>query len=498
MSAKWIACTLLTAACLHPQSAPVPAPQLGLDVDGQADAVVARGWPLLIRAAVISADGQPVTVALSSGAWTQALKLAITDSTGAAQNWPVQLLPPAATTLSLTGVANAEAVWLVAPADTANIAAATYNLAVTLDTTSTAASGAWNGAVTGNGASVQIQVEPGTLTAQQEMFKYTALSAYARLRGDAQGASAALDTLLSRQPDLSTAYTMKGDLLAGAGDWAGAVTQYNNALVKFTSANPDSVEPLTAMTQPLAAAEIKLAAQQQAASGGVTNVPPGSTSSVFAPDSIVTAYGSGLATATTAASGSLSTSLGGTTVTVTDSAGASAPAQLFYVSPSQVNWAVPANVALGAATVAVKSGDGSTHNGSVTIVDVQPALITLNSAGLIAGGILRVKPDGTQVNENLYSVDASGAVVAAPVDVTTGQVYLIFYGTGFRRASAGQVTASINGASLPVAYAGAQGSFVGLDQVNVQLPASLAGAGDVPLILTVGGKQSNTARITFK
>lgn len=116
------------------------------------------------------------------------------------------------------------------------------------------------------------------------------LSAYSHLHGDDAAASTALDTLIAHQPDLSTAYTMKGDLLAAAGDWAGAVTQYNTALVKFTAANPNSAEPLTAMTQPLAAAAIKLAAQQQAAGGGVTNVPPGNNSTVFAPDSIVSAF----------------------------------------------------------------------------------------------------------------------------------------------------------------------------------------------------------------
>jgi uncharacterized protein (TIGR03437 family) len=36
------------------------------------------------------------------------------------------------------------------------------------------------------------------------------------------------------------------------------------------------------------------------------------------------------------------------------------------------------------------------------------------------------------------------------------------------------------------------------DQVNVQLPASLAGRGDVPVILSVTGKQANTARLTFQ
>ena len=70
--------------------------------------------------------------------------------------------------------------------------------------------------------------------------------------------------------------------------------------------------------------------------------------------------------------------------------------------------------------------------------------------------------------------------------------------TGMRRAPLVQVTVSIGGVNVPVSYAGPQGAFVGLDQVNVQLPASLAGSGDVPVILTVAGKQANTARMTFK
>ena len=61
-----------------------------------------------------------------------------------------------------------------------------------------------------------------------------------------------------------------------------------------------------------------------------------------------------------------------------------------------------------------------------------------------------------------------------------------------------QVTVSIGGVNVPVAYSGTQGFFTGLDQVNVQLPASLAGRGDVPVILSVAGKQANTARLTFQ
>jgi uncharacterized protein (TIGR03437 family) len=41
-------------------------------------------------------------------------------------------------------------------------------------------------------------------------------------------------------------------------------------------------------------------------------------------------------------------------------------------------------------------------------------------------------------------------------------------------------------------YAGAQGSFAGLDQVNVRLARSLVGRGEVDVSLTVDGKPANT------
>ena len=490
MKRAWTAWIFLSAACLCAQNA--ASPSLGLDINAQADSVVAKGWPLLIRVAVMSADGQQVSVGLKSGAWTQALRLSVTDGSGAAQHWPMQLIQPATPSLSLSGFDGAEAVWLVAPSDTASIAAGVYNLSATLDTTSSAATGTFSGAVNSNGAAVTLNVEAAGLSAEDEASKYLALAAYARLRGDTQGVGTALDTLIAHQPTILEAQVEKADLLAAGGDYAGALALYQQALAAFLTANPKATEPLTLFTRKIDAVSAKIAS-----AGLVTSVAPGSTDPVFAPDSIVDAYGSGLANTTASASGSLSTALGGTTVTITDSKGNSVLAPLFYVSPAQVNFAAPASLALGQATVTVKSGDGSTHNGPATIVDVQPAVFTFNAAGLVAGSIVRATDFG-QVVENVYAVDGAGNVVAAPVDVSKDQVYMVFYATGIRRASQSQVTVSIGGVNVPVAYSGTQGFFTGLDQVNVQFPASLAGRGDVPVVLSVAGKQANTVRLTFK
>lgn len=56
----------------------------------------------------------------------------------------------------------------------------------------------------------------------------------------------------------------------------------------------------------------------------------------------------------------------------------------------------------------------------------------------------------------------------------------------------------IGGIAAPVIFAGEQGEFAGLDQINVALPSALAGRGDVEVALTVDGKAANPVRITIK
>ena len=52
-----------------------------------------------------------------------------------------------------------------------------------------------------------------------------------------------------------------------------------------------------------------------------------------------------------------------------------------------------------------------------------------------------------------------------------------------------------NGVSVPVAYAGAQGSDAGLDQINIALPSSLAGTGEVEVQVAIAGVTSNIVTI---
>jgi uncharacterized protein (TIGR03437 family) len=57
---------------------------------------------------------------------------------------------------------------------------------------------------------------------------------------------------------------------------------------------------------------------------------------------------------------------------------------------------------------------------------------------------------------------------------------------------------SSDGVSVPVTYIGPQGTYAGLDQINLALPQSLAGTGVASVSVSAGGNVSNTVFVTIK
>jgi uncharacterized protein (TIGR03437 family) len=73
------------------------------------------------------------------------------------------------------------------------------------------------------------------------------------------------------------------------------------------------------------------------------------------------------------------------------------------------------------------------------------------------------------------------------------------YGTGIRgRSDLSKVVVTIGGISVNVLYAGPQNTYVGLDQINVELPQSLAGAGLVNINTTIDGVAANTLKVKIQ
>jgi uncharacterized protein (TIGR03437 family) len=222
------------------------------------------------------------------------------------------------------------------------------------------------------------------------------------------------------------------------------------------------------------------------------------TITTLAPASIATLYGANLAYATGAPNTStLPINLEGTTVTITDSSGAQQTAPLFYVSPGQVNYLVPAGTALGEAQVVVTNMTGLVGSANVQIANIAPGIFQLNASGLAAAIVLIVAPDGSQTFQNVYQLSPSNNIIALPINLSAGQVYLELYGTGIRNAK--NVTVRVGSQSVPVLSSGAQGNFLGLDQVNIgPLPKSLAGSGQTNIVLSADGQAANTVNVTFQ
>ena len=212
----------------------------------------------------------------------------------------------------------------------------------------------------------------------------------------------------------------------------------------------------------------------------------------LAPDSIACAFGS------------FPAAEDGITVTVKDVSGASRPATLLSFSPAQINYAVPSATAPGVATVTVSQGGNAIASGQVLIAKAAPGVFSADSSGqgLAAALVQRIHADGTQSYQPVAQFDpAHKQFVAVPIDLSskTDQVFLLLFGTGIRSMSAlDAVKVTIGNTALTPTFAGASPQFPGLDQVNLPLPAALAGSGDVSVILSVDGLIGNAVSISIK
>lgn len=57
---------------------------------------------------------------------------------------------------------------------------------------------------------------------------------------------------------------------------------------------------------------------------------------------------------------------------------------------------------------------------------------------------------------------------------------------------------TIAGQSVPVLYAGAQGQYAGLNQINISLPSSLVGTREASAYVVADGKASNMTTINIQ
>jgi uncharacterized protein (TIGR03437 family) len=225
------------------------------------------------------------------------------------------------------------------------------------------------------------------------------------------------------------------------------------------------------------------------------------TGDTIAPDAIVSVFGNFQTTnqqVAVANSTPLPTTLGGVKVSVNGT-----DAGLFFTAPGQINLRVPGGVADGLATFAITDSTGATRAGTVSITRAAPGLFTVNGNGI--GTAFGLATSDGATFQPLINPDRSERVIEPGTKARP--TFLILFGTGARNAAADNptdangvaeaVTATIQGVPAPVAFAGRHPDFEGLDQFNIQLPAELAGFGQVRARLVINGQPSNHVTFTI-
>ncbi len=200
--------------------------------------------------------------------------------------------------------------------------------------------------------------------------------------------------------------------------------------------------------------------------------------SPIAPGSFASAFGSGLCSQTAAggltASNQYPMSLGGCSLTVNG-----VPAMMQFVSSGQVNFVMPQIAGSGVQNVVVTNGAG-TVTGSMMSGPAGPGVFAMNGMGLGQGAMLH----GTLWTAGPFSVTTSGQ--ATPVAI---------FLTGLDLTAKPAV--SIGGMPVEVAWFGNAPGYPGLQQINIYLPAGMAGSGRVPVTVTSGGQTSNVTYMTI-
>lgn len=191
------------------------------------------------------------------------------------------------------------------------------------------------------------------------------------------------------------------------------------------------------------------------------------------------------------------------TMTVTDSNGVQLNGDILSAAPQQINAHLPAGLAAGPGVIGIRNFMGVMFWSPIVVSVTAPGIFSANASGsgAAAAQLVTNHANGTQtLQTNQCGPSAAGICTPLPMDLgAAGDLSaLVLYGTGLRNAPAGSVTVMIGSQTLTPFYAGPAPAWIGLDQVNVLIPRSLAGQQKLSVTVTAGGVTSNAVTVSFK
>ena len=231
----------------------------------------------------------------------------------------------------------------------------------------------------------------------------------------------------------------------------------------------------------------------QISAGGVVN--GASFQAPLARGSLATIFGANLAGGTPASASTLPlpTQLGGVQVSV-----GGKPAPLVYVSAAQINFQVPFEIpSTGNVAVVVTNNGTPSAPQSATVAEYAPGIFTYARTANALDPIIVHGADNTLIT---------------PSSPASANEVLVIYATGIGSydnppatgapsaasplaQSLVKPTVTVGSAPAIVLFSGLTPGFVGLVQVNIQLPGSLPAGSTLPLVLSYNGSAAPSVNL---
>ncbi len=228
--------------------------------------------------------------------------------------------------------------------------------------------------------------------------------------------------------------------------------------------------------------------------GGIVNAAGLGHTMTVAPGSLISIFGSNLASALTLSdSATLSTTLGDVnSVTIN---GVAAPLQ--FVSGGQINAQAPWELTPGQANVIVTRAGMASQPAVAQVAMFSPALygfnlgtaqaIAINTDGSIAaaaGAITGVTSHPAMAGDTItFYASGLGPLDNPPPADGAGSLDLL-------RQTTTPLTIMVGGVPAQVSFSGLSPQFVGVYQVNMVVPSGVTPGGAVPMQLMIGGVTS--------
>jgi uncharacterized protein (TIGR03437 family) len=166
----------------------------------------------------------------------------------------------------------------------------------------------------------------------------------------------------------------------------------------------------------------------------------------------------------------------------------------------QINFQVPAELTAPGTMQVQINNNGSIGTVNVPITAVQPGIFEYVPAGTALSYAAIMKPDGSVVGPSNPATRGSTVVMfltgLGPTSpfLATGQPGPVPPATTIYQP----VVVGLNSGAVPAVFSGAAPYFIGLDQVNFQIPANASVGSNITFSVSVNGVFSQPARIAVQ